>query len=398
MRKSMLATALLSATTAHAAMPKPGSYITQNGLELTPKLSVGAMYDDNIFSTANNEQSSMIYTATPELEMAYDDGINRHQLTTRLSSAAYIQSSADNYTDGHIGYLSHFEPSRRHRFNVRVDADWNVERRGEGLSEGQPNAFAEPLTYEQQDYHADYEFGAQTAMYRVKFDAGYYNKNYTRFETITQYRDYDKANFGATLYFNSQSRSDVFVSVHQNNYRYDIVDINGVTRDSDDYQAYAGYSWEATALTEGEIKVGYQKKDFANAARENFSGVSWQAKIKWQPLTYSHFRFTTSRSARDPLVEGDYVRETFYEAQWVHQWRENLQTKVAYSYTDDEFVGVSRQDSLRGLTLAMDYALSPSVVLSSYYELRNDNSTRDDLAFDRNRIGLTVQFALMGSR
>ena len=46
----------------------------------------------------------------------------------------------------------------------------------------------------------------------------------------------------------------------------------------------------------------------------------------------------------------------------------------------------------------MDYALSPSVVLSSYYELRNDNSTRDDLAFDRNRIGLTVQFALMGSR
>ena len=82
----------------------------------------------------------------------------------------------------------------------------------------------------------------------------------------------------------------------------------------------------------------------------------------------------------------------------MHQWRENLQTKVAYSYTDDEFVGVNRQDSLRGLTLAMDYALSPSVVLSSYYELRNDNSTRDDLAFDRNRIGLTVQFALMGSR
>ena len=49
MRKSMLAAALLSATTAHAAMPKR-SYITQNGLELTPKLSVGAMYDDNIFS------------------------------------------------------------------------------------------------------------------------------------------------------------------------------------------------------------------------------------------------------------------------------------------------------------------------------------------------------------
>ena len=153
--------------------------------------------------------------------------------------------------------------------------------------------------------------------------------------------------------------------------------------------------WDATALTSGSIKLGYQKKDFAAQQRENFSGISWEAGVTWQPLSYSFVDFTTSRAAKDPLVEGDYIRESVYRATWTHDWSDQLSTRAGLSYTDEKYVGqIGRKDKTSNANFAVSYTTNSFGMVSTYVDFIDKDSTQDALKFDRMVVGINFTFAL----
>ena len=40
-----------------------------------------------------------------------------------------------------------------------------------------------------------------------------------------------------------------------------------------------GVQWEATALTNSFVKIGYKEKDFDLATRDTFDAVEWESEI-----------------------------------------------------------------------------------------------------------------------
>jgi hypothetical protein len=388
MKKYLLATVIAGTIFNAAYALEPTPVILDNGIAIVPMLSVGVAHDDNIFSQANEEKSSAIMTVAPSVNFLLDDGINQYNFDMEIKSGTYFSSSDDNFLDGSLGFNSHIEPSSKNRFDFELVANWVTEPRGTGITEGLNESITEPLSYTDQVIAATYEYGALSTAGRIAFDVKYYNKGYNNFESTTQFRDFDSIKLGATFYYNTQASTDLFIEVNRDAIEYDHVETDSVSRSSDDYRALAGIKWEATALTTGNIKLGYQKKDFEADTRENFSGLSWEAGVQWQPLSYSTIAFDTSRAARDPNTVGNYLNETVYSLGWLHNWSEKLSSRVSASFINEDYSGVARTDDMTTYSASINYAFARWMDVSVFADLTSKDSTSENILFDKNIIGI----------
>lgn len=374
---------------------EPGSYMTNNGVELTPTLMAGVGHTNNFFSTPEDEESRLIWTFAPTIDAIIEDGVNKYNFNAATLTNLHNIDSADNFTQINLKANTHHEFSSRQRLDFSASADWLYEPRGSGLTEGLGDLASEPVEYTQQNILLDYEYGAMSSAAQIAFKAGYYNKDYQNFESISQYRNYDKTLFGVTGYYNTQAGTRSFLELKSESYRYDVIQLSGISRDSDDHKVLLGIEWEATAITSGSFKVGYQKKDFKDTARENFSGLSWEGDIIWQPLTYSSFKFNTSRSAKDPLVEGDFIKESTYNLYWSHEWNESLGSLISFSYVNEDYTGdVGRKDKTETTRLSLNYSLNNVFLVSPYIDFLDKQSTESNIEFDRVLFGINFTFGL----
>lgn len=377
------------------AQLEPGSVMTKDGAEVTPTLQTGVSSNNNFFSTPDNEESRIIWTITPNVKAVIDDGPDSYSLDLGTSSSLHNKDTTDNFTQVNVGAGLHKEFTSQHRVDVDGDADWLYEPRGSGLTEGLGDAVDELVKYQQHNVIARYEYGALSSKAQVALSAGFFSKKYLNFRAVSQFRDYDKTLIGVTGYYNTQAATRAFIELKQENYRYDVLASSGISRDSDDMKVLFGLEWEATSLTSGTFKLGYQNKDFSAGERENFSGLSWEAGVNWQPLSYSTVRFITSRSAKDPLVQGDYIKESTYGVNWTHNWSDYLSTLAGINYINEQYTGdVGRKDKSKSARLALNYVVSKFGMVSTYVDFIDKNSTQSQIEFDRTIVGINFTFAL----
>ena len=388
---------LLSGTLSASAYAElsPGSVMTKDGAEITPTLQIGMSSNNNFFSTPVSEESRLIWTITPNIKAAIEDGPDSYNLDLGTSSSLHNKDSADNFTQVNIGAGVYKEFTSQHRLDINGDADWLYEPRGSGLTEGLGDAVNELVKYQQQNVLARYEYGAQSSKAQVALSAGFFSKKYQNFRAVSQYRDYDKSLIGVTGYYNTQASTRTFLEVKQENYRYDVLQANGISRDSDDVKILMGMEWEATAVTSGSFKLGYQNKDFSSNERESFSGLSWEAGVSWQPLSYSTVQFITSRSAKDPLVQGDYIKESIYGVNWTHNWSDYLSSLAGINYIDEQYTGdVGRKDKTKSARLGLNYVASQFGMVSTYVDFIDRDSTQSAIEFDRVIVGINFTLGL----
>ena len=391
-KMNVLVSAIALAFSCSALAAEPVAYETESGVNIIPVIATGYKYDDNIFSQGKDTQSSGIFTLAPAVSFLVGDGVNTFQVDFGVESGTFIDSEDDDYVTGNLGYKGHFEASSSARFDLNVGVNLGVEPRGTGITEGTGDAVDEPVTYEEQEAELNYEYGSASSKASIALDGRFYSKSYTNFQEFTRVRSFDASSLTGTFFYSTNSRTDAFVELKSETIGYDA---NGlVSRDSDVFSALVGVKWEATALTSGSIKVGQQEKSFDNAMREDFSGVSWDALVQWQPLTYTTLSFNTSRNAKDPNVVGDYINESLYGVNWVHQWDEKISTTLGFNFTNEDYSGITREDETTMLTANVAYEIRRWVDMSLYINTTNKESTNDAIVFDKSIVGLNFTFSL----
>lgn len=374
---------------------KPGSFMTKDGAEITPTLQTGISSNNNFFSTPTDESSRLVWSISPNIIALIEDGPDNYKLDLGTSSSFHNKDSVDNFTQINIGAGVHKEFTSQHRVDVNAKADWLYEPRGSGLTEGLGNTVDELVKYQQNNILGRYEYGAQSSKAQVAFSAGFFSKQYQNFRDVSQFRDYDKSLLGVTGYYNTQAATRTFLEVKQENYRYDVLQANGISRDSNDVKVLLGIEWEATAVTSGTVKLGYQNKDFSSSQRENFSGLSWEAAVNWQPLSYSSVQLMTSRAAKDPLVQGDYIKESVYGVKWTHSWSDYLSSLASLNYIDEQYTGdIGRKDKTKNARLGLNYIANNFGMVSTYIDFIDRDSTQNTIEFDRVIVGVNFTFAL----
>ena len=392
MKMNMLLSGIAIAFSSSVLAVEPEAYITDSGIVITPIINAGYKYDNNIFSQEDDTKESGIFMFSPTTNFLLNDGVNSYQVDIGAQWGMFIDSSDDNSFAGDLGFKTHLEPSSRSRFDIELEANKKVETRGTGITEGLGDFVDEPLSYNEQLAQLTYEYGSLSSSARIAFMGSYYNKNYTNFDAITQFRNFNKSTVGSTFYYSTNSNTDAFLELKGGSTKYDLSE--NVSRDSDDFTAYVGVEWEATALTSGSFKIGQEEKDFSDAGREDFKGVSWEGNINWQPLTYTTLSLTTSRSTKNPDVQGDYIKESIYGANWTHEWNEKVTSTLNYSYRHEDYSGFERVDKNNNYYADVIYQFKRWADISLYMEYTDKDSTNENIVYDKTIIGLDFTFSL----
>ena len=379
-----------------AADEKAGVIRTESGIDFTPGLNSGLKYDDNITSgnEANEKFDSWAMTVTPALQAQLIDGQTVFTVDAALEYGDYFSSSDDNYLDALLKAKAEVDVNQSRRFGFDAAYIVGHEDRGSGVFEGTSGADQnEPNAYDITSVGGYYEYGAQTTPARIRANAAYLTKEYSNFETVTQYRNYDDTTLGATFYYDTRSATSIFLDFQHVDTVYELTDPTG-DRDSTTNTARVGAEWQATASTEGSVKVGYQNKRFDNVDREDFSGLSWDAKVTWKPLTYSAFDFSTGRASRDPNGFGDFVRGTSYAVKWHHEWSDLFTSSIGFKQVNDDYTGVEREDKSKVYQLGFNYYVTRWLTLNTGVDIFEVDSTDSQYVYDRNVYFIKAEMTL----
>src|SRR3954471_8271796 len=94
--------------------------------------------------------------------------------------------------------------------------------------------------------------------------------------------------------------------------------LNTSTQSSTETRYQIGAKWEATAKTSGIVKFGMLEKKFNSSGRTDFSGSSWDAAVRWSPLTYSVWDLYSSKVTNESTGTGDFLLTQTYGVNWNH--------------------------------------------------------------------------------
>jgi hypothetical protein len=379
-----------------AADEKAGVIRTESGIDFTPGLNTGLKYDDNITSANENSEKfdSWAITVTPALQAQLIDGQTTFTVDAALEYGDYFSSSDDSYLDGLLKAKADVDVNQSRRFGFDVAYIVGHEDRGSGIFEGTSGADQnEPNAYDVTSVGGYYEYGAKTTPARIRANAEYLTKEYSNFETITQFRNYDDTKIGATFYYDTQASTSILLDFQSVDTAYDMVDITG-DRDNKTNTALLGVEWAASAATEGSIKVGYQQKSFDNTERDDFNGISWDAKVTWKPLTYSAFDFGTGRTSRDPNGEGDFIRGTSYSVKWHHEWSELFTSSIGFQQVNDDYTGIDREDKSKVYQFGLNYYVTRWLTLNTGVDIFEVDSTDNQYVYDRNVYFIKAEMTL----
>ena len=328
-----------------------------------PEVDLTFKSNDNIYSqpASGTRKSSNITVIAPKIKLEAKDGPHTYDVGYRVEHGSYSGVSSANYTDQALSANANWVFSGR--AGLKLGAEYMLGHDDQGAVPGAAT-HANPDKYHQTSFNALAGYGAEGAQGRVEVEGGVINKRYDNFKLTAAglpdntKRDRDDTKLGATFYWRVAPKTQLLFQAVQTKYDYKPNSFAGwTTLDSTDRKYLVGVTWEAAAKTTGIFKVGQTKKDFSDASLRDFSKAGWEGQIKWSPLTYSSFDFSSSKTPGESTI-GNASLDTRHGVNWNHAWNSRVSSVASYNYTDTDYqsnAGVSQSDKINAYSLKVNY-------------------------------------------
>jgi hypothetical protein len=298
-----------------------------------PGIDLSVAHDSNVQLSSGNPRSSNVTIVSPHLRVEGRPGQNRFDATLRADSGHYANSSGDNYTDALLVGNGDLSFSERSGLKLRAE-----DRRGHD-PRGSTNVplSSEPDRYNQALIDGIFSYGSQGAAGRVELEAGALRRSYVNNRAYTDVLDRRQTNYGATFFWRVAPKTELLAEARRTSFKYDV----STLLDSAETRLYVGAKWEATALTEGTVRVGRLKKDFDSPAVADISSSSWEVGVRWSPLTYSVFDLATSKQTYESTGAGSAMLTTQTGLTWSHNWSGRVRSQLQAVKRKDDFPGAA---------------------------------------------------------
>ncbi|MBK8761675.1 MAG: outer membrane beta-barrel protein [Sulfuritalea sp.] len=356
-----------------------------------PEVDLTFKSNDNIYSqpASGTRKSSNITVIAPKIKLEAKDGPHTYDVGYRVEHGSYSGVSSANYTDQALSANANWVFSGR--AGLKLGAEYMLGHDDQGAVPGAAT-HANPDKYHQTSFNALAGYGAEGAQGRVEVEGGVINKRYDNFKLTAAglpdntKRDRDDTKLGATFYWRVAPKTQLLFQAVQTKYDYKPNSFAGwTTLDSTDRKYLVGVTWEAAAKTTGIFKVGQTKKDFSDASLRDFSKAGWEGQIKWSPLTYSSFDFSSSKTPGESTI-GNASLDTRHGVSWNHAWNSRLSSVASYNYTDTDYqsnAGVSQSDKINAYSVKLNYQWMRTIKLGAGYERTDKSSTSATSAYKR---------------
>ena len=390
---SLTVLAVIVTTSAQAAIFDPAPVKVTNGFSIVPQLETSVSYNDNIYTTEDNLVSSTITISKPSFIFGTDDGINRYGGEYELVAGFYSENSDDNYVDHNLTLAAHTEYTDKHRTDSNADFSNLHEDRGSDLSESESSDYNEdPYKYNTYLGHAYYQYGAESALINVGGGLQYYAKEYQNYSDDTDAYDYSTW----TLTLDSDYQVGDVTYLTSDLSLASTVYPDYESKDNTNSTVYLGVRWEGMDKAVGEIKLGYQYKDFDDDSVDDFNGVSTDIGIVWKPLQRSNFELHIIRETEESYNVGDYVLVLSSSLAWTHDWNKKFSSDISLIYSNEDYANADREDDVITTSLDLNYDFTRWFTMTAGYEYADTDSTSNasGIIYTQNVVSLGVTVAL----
>jgi polysaccharide biosynthesis protein VpsM len=369
----------------HAVSPK--KLELGEGLTATPTLGVDVRYDDNIYQTGENQESSWVTSISPGVMFEAIHGRSVYQLGYSFNSDFYDVSGQDGNTDHHLNGAASFGFNRSNRLALNASYD-RVENVGNTAVIGVSDQF------ETTRLEAIYGLGAPSGAMNVDLGVNQELFRSLNSGSANAEREYDKPGATATLYYRLSPKTRALVEYGYDSYEY----VQSTSELDSKQDAYSlGLTWTATAQTVGTVKIGQQQRDFDDDRLDDTDEASWTADITWEPSPRDTVLLFTTKGIEDGNVEltENAVNAARYGVEWSHQLDPRMYTTLSYNYGDEEYLGASgREDDVMTYGASISFDLRRWMTLGLGYRYLDRDSNIGARTYDQNVFMLNMDFSL----
>ena len=389
---SITAIAVAATASAQAAIFEPAAVKVTNGFTIEPQLESSVSYDDNIYTDNTDEVSSAITLVKPLVVFGTDDGVNQYGGEYELVAGFYSEDSDNNYVDHNLTLTAHTEFTDKHRTDFTAGFSNLHENWGSNITETDSTAEDEPYKYNTYLGDAYYQYGAESALLNIGVGIQYEMKDYQNFSSVTDEFDYSTWTGMLDSDYQVGDITSLTIDLSVANTVYP----DNENKDNTDSNMLIGLSWEGAGNMIGEVKLGYQHKDFDLNTYEDFNGASADVGIEWKPVQRSDFEWHVIREAEDSYDVGDYVLVLATSLEWTHDWTNKFSSYLSYTYNNEEYVGstADREDDIVSASLNLTYEFTRWVKMTAGYEYTENDSTSESASYDQSVVNLGVTVAL----
>jgi hypothetical protein len=386
---------------ANTALTKPGPYdpigFRSGPIYFFPSVQVLGLYNDNIYAEDANKRSDEILVIKPELQVQSDWSRHELQLYAGGEFGLYDTFTDENYQDYTLQGRFRLDVSRATNVLFQVEQSRDHQERGDPEEvEG-----IEPTVFDRTGgrVQINQSFG------RLQLSGGgmFQRLNFHDVGAIgggiinNNDRDRNLYLVNAKGAFEFSPGYSVYTEFSYNWRDYDdLVDDNGINRDSKGYQINAGVSFELTNLIQGAVWGGYMEQDPEDPSLVKMKGPSFGASLDWDVTALT----TISLKGERTIEDSQFVNAAGYFADRgrltiVHKLREYLTLSAFGEIGQDDYRGITRNDFRYGAGVAVEWNIGRHVVANLGYTYQGRNTDYVGIEdFNRNlvTIGLKARY------
>lgn len=359
-------------------------------MRLYPEVDIGLKYNDNISWRSSNEQSSFVSVLSPKVKLERQERAKSYELSLGTEIGYFWDSHNDNYVD--LGLRANTDWQLNRKSNVVVSGSYNKGHDNRGWTDksdtGRPN------TWNLITLKGKYNYGGRQSTARIETELQHSIKRYEDYHFFEKLDDNDNTNISSRFLYRLFARTYTFVEA---SYTMTKFQSQIFPRDNKSLNLSVGARWLITDQIEGKAQAGYLIKDFDLEGIENFSGLSWNAKVEWQTTKRVRLDMATSRATLDAFF-GDFVIANNYSITARYTLNPRMSTSIGFSITDYEYPTSDRRSvetsfKFTGYNLGFHYTLWKDTTLSGGYNFFGRDSSFDNDNFNQNIFNITFTTA-----
>ncbi|ABS63520.1 conserved hypothetical protein [Parvibaculum lavamentivorans DS-1] len=367
--------------------------IRAGGFMVYPEASISGAFNDNIYALPGNETDDFITTVAARVNA--NSTWSRHAISLRAGVAQdfYADNTDENRFNWNVGVGGRLDVTRDTSINANAGYAVLHEDRGDPNA---PAAADEPIEYTLFNAAA----GIQHRFNRISvgLDGEYLSYDFDNAVTtagapiLQDDRDREEFIQRLRLGYNVSPDTLVYVEGQLDQRKYDLQPPAVATnRDSDGRQIVVGSEFRLTNLAQGGVYVGYQEREYDDAAFGDTDGIAYGANVDWFVTPLTTIQFTADASVQETTVAGSsgYDRQQFGVGV-DHELLRNLILRGALSYANNDYNDAAREDDIIGARAGLVYLLNRNLDLEFGYNYSDRDSSVPAFSYTRNIIGLTV--------
>lgn len=354
------------------------------GFDFTPTLKLSERYDDNFRALQDSEKvSSWITSVNPSFLVEANTRNSGYQLEYVLDDQTYHDVSAASHTDHSLAFRSVLQVNSINRLHYDLSY-----KKLELTSDTADNVDNDRLTLG----HAGigYTLGTVEGLNQIDTSVNYEQRRYQNPNGLNDDKERNTTAVVGTWYHRLTGKTRSIAEVRYTDFDY-LQSQSG--RSSIGTAALVGLTWEATAQTTGNLRLGEERKDFSDNERDDKS-PTWEVGADWKPLTYS----TISLKTRKAYDEGDDDATSIHQVSttlgWKHEWSDRVKTRFDLTHADREYEGLDRDDRRNIYGGEITYALRRWVDITARVQHTNNDSNDRSESYKRNLYLLSLEFSL----